>query len=139
VRRALSGRALARRSATARCRADDLPNCSSARIPSELLRCGLNSVAQGTDRLAYAFYLERRTLWAPTLGAGARSFENLYLHSGARERPMGWWIIVSGLTFILAAILACGSVLPTSELVRAALDVVAILSGMVCVGLGEGV
>jgi hypothetical protein len=49
---------------------------------------------------------------------------------------MGWWIIVSGLTFILAAILACGSVLPTSELVRAALDVVAILSGMVCVGLG---
>jgi hypothetical protein len=52
---------------------------------------------------------------------------------------MGWWIIVSGLIFILAAILACGSILPTSELVRAALDVIAIVSGMVCVGLGEGV
>jgi hypothetical protein len=52
---------------------------------------------------------------------------------------MGWWIIVCGLTFILAAILACGSVLPTSEIVRVALDVIAIISGMVCVGLGEGV
>jgi hypothetical protein len=52
---------------------------------------------------------------------------------------MGWWIIVSGLIFILAAILACGSVLPTSEVVRAAFDVIAILSGMVCVGLGESV
>lgn len=51
---------------------------------------------------------------------------------------MGWWIIVSGLIFVLAAVLACGSVLPTSEMVRAVLDVVAILSGMVCVGLGEG-
>jgi len=51
---------------------------------------------------------------------------------------MGWWIIVSGLTFILAAILACGSVLPTTEMMSGALDVIAILSGVVCVGLGEG-
>jgi len=52
---------------------------------------------------------------------------------------MGSWIIVSGLIFVVAAILGCGSVLPTSELARGALDVVAIISGMVCVGLGEGV
>jgi hypothetical protein len=52
---------------------------------------------------------------------------------------MGWWIIFSGLIFVVAAILACTSVLPTSELMRGALDVIAILSGMVCVGLGEGV
>ena len=52
---------------------------------------------------------------------------------------MGWWIIVSGLVFVVAAILACGSVLSTSELARGVLDVVAILSGIVCVGLGEGV
>ncbi len=51
---------------------------------------------------------------------------------------MGWWIIASGLIFVVAAILACGAVLPTSDLVRGALDVVAIISGMICVGLGEG-
>jgi hypothetical protein len=52
---------------------------------------------------------------------------------------MGWWILVSGLIFVIAAILACSSVLAANELARAALDVIAILSGMVCVGLGEGV
>jgi hypothetical protein len=58
---------------------------------------------------------------------------------GDQEEAMGWWIVFSGVVFVLAAILACGSVLPTSEMARAALDVIAILSGMVCVGLGEGV
>jgi len=55
-----------------------------------------------------------------------------------QEQPMGWWILVSGLIFVIAAILACSSVLAANELARAALDVIAILSGMVCVGLGEG-
>jgi hypothetical protein len=52
---------------------------------------------------------------------------------------MGWWIICSGVIFLITAILGCGSVLPTTEMARAALDVIAILSGIVCVGLGEGV
>jgi hypothetical protein len=50
---------------------------------------------------------------------------------------MGWWVVVSGLVFVIAAI--CGSILVTSEVARAALDAIAVLSGMVCVGLGEGV
>ena len=52
---------------------------------------------------------------------------------------MGWWIFISGLIFVVAAILACSSVLAANELARGALDVIAILSGIVCVGLGEGV
>jgi hypothetical protein len=56
-----------------------------------------------------------------------------------QEQPMGWWILVSGLIFVVAAILACSSVLAPNELARGALDVIAILSGIVCVGLGEGV
>ena len=52
---------------------------------------------------------------------------------------MGWWILVSGLIFVVAAILACSSVLAPNELARGALDVIAILSGIVCVGFGEGV
>jgi hypothetical protein len=56
-----------------------------------------------------------------------------------QEQPMGWWIFVSGLIFVVAAILACSSVLAANDLARGALDMIAILSGMVCVGLGEGV
>ena len=59
--------------------------------------------------------------------------------NSVQEQPMGWWILVSGLIFVVAAILACSSVLAANELARGALDVIAILSGMVCVGLGEGV
>ena len=70
---------------------------------------------------------------------GIEPFEKFIEISNAREQPMGWWIVVSGLVFVVAAILACGSFLSTSELARGALDVVAILSGIVCVGLGEGV
>ena len=93
----------------------------------------------GTDRLALALFGHATSNgFAEAFGRGA-DHSKVCLRSGAREQPMGWWIIVSGLIFILAAILACGSILPTSELVRAALDVIAILSGMVCVGLGEGV
>jgi hypothetical protein len=51
---------------------------------------------------------------------------------------MGSWIFASGLVFVVAAILGCGSVLPTNEIARGVLDVIAILSGMFCVGLGEG-
>ena len=59
--------------------------------------------------------------------------------NSVQEQPMGWWILVSGLIFVVAAILACSSVLAANELARGALDVIAILSGMVCVGLGDGV
>lgn len=92
----------------------------------------------GTERPVFAFLDSdaERLRTGPAPGDGAN---NSMVSSVAGRRPMGWWIVLSGLIFVVAAILACSSVLPTNELARGVLDVVAILSGMVCVGLGEGV
>ena len=91
----------------------------------------------GNRQAGFAF-IERSIDFAQSSGllAGPTTARWRKQRAGA---AMGWWILVSGLIFVVAAILACSSVLAPNELARGALDVIAILSGIVCVGLGEGV
>jgi len=92
----------------------------------------------GTDRPVFAF-IEGSVDIAQSPGLYEQARRLGDDANSVQEQPMGWWILVSGLIFVVAAILACSSVLAPNELARGALDVIAILSGIVCVGLGEGV